>query len=93
LIVPWRDEHFTKCLRGAALSTAIAHLVKVNREKHKFIIVLRWKLAKAKQDLTEARQVISEMESIRASRGPKIKLPTVSKVILHPPTIEEAIIN
>jgi len=78
---------------GTALSTAIARLVKANREKHKLIIALRRQLTKAKQDLTEARQVISEMEYARAHAGPEIEPPAVSEVILHPPIIEEVIIS
>jgi hypothetical protein len=42
-------------MAGTALSTDIARLVKVNREKGKLIFALHRQLTKAKKDLTEAQ--------------------------------------
>jgi hypothetical protein len=70
-IVFWRDEHFTKCLPGTELSTAIAHLVKANREKQKLIIALRWQLTKAQQDLTEVRQLSPKWSLHGRTQGQK----------------------
>jgi hypothetical protein len=50
-------------------------------------------LTKEKEDLTEGRQVVSEMEYAGTHAGREIEPPAVSEVILHPPIIEEVIIS
>jgi hypothetical protein len=67
--------------------------VKANREKQKLIIALRRQLTKAKQDLTEAQQVISEMDSTRLHQARNPNPGRFLSVISYPPIIEGIIIS